>query len=83
MNKPTEAFSFDTTLKGEDGKLMLELGSFEVYISVFHYKKITKLKKISVKKISLTGEKLLSLTKKKTDSTWKEDLKDETEITCS
>ena len=42
MNKPTVTFSFDTPLKGEeDGKWIFELGSFEVYISVFHYKKIT------------------------------------------
>ena len=64
MNKPTETFPFDTTLKEEDGEWMLELGSFEVYNSVFHYKKITKWKNISVKKISLTGEKL-SLTNEK------------------
>ena len=83
MNK-TETFSFDTPLEGgeEDGKGMLEVRSFEFYISVFHYKKITNWKKFSVK-ISLTGEKLFFLMKTKNDSIREEDLKDETEITRS
>ena len=82
MNKPTVTFSFDTPLKGEeDGKWIFELGSFEVYISVFHYKKITNKKYISVKKILLTWENLFSLMKMKSNSIWEEHLNDETEIT--